>query len=250
MQLDIFLSSLEMSKIDIKERYVRSILGPFWITLSTALTILCLGVVFSFLFKENLSNFFPYLAIGLIFWNYINSSLIEACSIARDNRQNLKAFKKKHDFYIFRHVIKQTIIMFHNLIVIFIILVYFKINITIEFIYLPISLFVLFIYLFFLSKILFYVTARFNDLEQMMISFLTFSFYLTPIIWKKEFLSGYESLLNLNPFYHLIHIFRSLILNEEGYLNSLIFCLISVFILFLISKIVTKKMENQIIFWS
>ena len=85
-----FKKAFQLAKLDIKERYIRSIIGPFWITISMLLTIICLGVVFNFLFKQSLADFFPYLGIGLIFWSYINSTILEACKIGQENRGNLK----------------------------------------------------------------------------------------------------------------------------------------------------------------
>ncbi|MCH7539362.1 MAG: hypothetical protein IH999_03010 [Proteobacteria bacterium] len=42
--------------IDTRQRYRRSVLGPFWITLSLGAWIVGLGVVFSILFGMKLEN--------------------------------------------------------------------------------------------------------------------------------------------------------------------------------------------------
>ncbi len=244
-----FKKAFQLAKLDIKERYIRSIIGPFWITISMLLTIICLGVVFNFLFKQSLEDFFPYLGIGLIFWSYINSTILEACKIGQENRGNFKNYNINYDFYIAKHVIKQTFVLFHHLVIILLIIFWFNIKIEPKIILISISLISSSVLLFYLSKIVFYLSTRFNDLEQIIMSLLTFSFYLTPIIWKKKFLSEYQYLVDYNPFYHIIHIFRSLLLNEPMYLKSLVIVIAMTLVLILVSKIVEMKLKKQLIFW-
>lgn len=57
---------------DIKQRYRRSVLGPFWITIATGTTAVAMGGLYSMLFKLELSEHLPYVTLGLIVWNLIN----------------------------------------------------------------------------------------------------------------------------------------------------------------------------------
>src|SRR6202162_2773150 len=51
---------------DIRQRYRRSVIGPFWITLSMGIFILVLGVIYSRLFHTELRTFLPYLTVGYV----------------------------------------------------------------------------------------------------------------------------------------------------------------------------------------
>ena len=51
---------------DIKQRYRRSIIGPFWLTLSTAIMVFALGFLYAAIFRQPLGEYFPYLATGLV----------------------------------------------------------------------------------------------------------------------------------------------------------------------------------------
>src|SRR5689334_17341702 len=55
---------------DIRQRYRRSVLGPFWITISMAVFITLLGVIYSHIFKIELQTYLPYLALGYIIWGF------------------------------------------------------------------------------------------------------------------------------------------------------------------------------------
>ena len=49
---------------DIKQRYRRSMLGPFWLTISTAFMVASLGLVYSRIFGQAVAEYLPYLAAG------------------------------------------------------------------------------------------------------------------------------------------------------------------------------------------
>ncbi|HLD13963.1 MAG TPA: ABC transporter permease, partial [Burkholderiales bacterium] len=46
---------------DIRQRYTRTILGPFWLTLSTAIFLTFFSLVYSKLFNLDLHSYLPYL---------------------------------------------------------------------------------------------------------------------------------------------------------------------------------------------
>ncbi|MEA2755782.1 MAG: lipopolysaccharide transport system permease protein, partial [Aliidongia sp.] len=46
---------------DIRLRYRRSVLGPFWMTLSMAIFIVTLGLIYSRIFHAELRTFLPYI---------------------------------------------------------------------------------------------------------------------------------------------------------------------------------------------
>ena len=56
----------------VKLRYRRSTLGPFWITISMAITIYTMGILYGHLFKINLAVYYPFLATGILGWNLIS----------------------------------------------------------------------------------------------------------------------------------------------------------------------------------
>src|SRR5262245_45917360 len=48
---------------DIRQRYRRSSLGQFWLTISMAATIAGVGLVFGLIFNQPLDNYIPFLGI-------------------------------------------------------------------------------------------------------------------------------------------------------------------------------------------
>src|SRR5579883_1569471 len=62
---------------DIKLRYRRSVLGPFWITLSMAITVYSMGFLYSHLFHTDFQTYFPFLVGGMVTWALISSQINE-----------------------------------------------------------------------------------------------------------------------------------------------------------------------------
>jgi lipopolysaccharide transport system permease protein len=76
---------------DILQKYRRSVLGPFWVTASTAAMVVALGVLYAKLFNERIDDFIPFFCAGLLVWNLIASYLTEGGTLLL--HQNLTSNK-------------------------------------------------------------------------------------------------------------------------------------------------------------
>jgi homopolymeric O-antigen transport system permease protein len=66
---------------DIRKRYRRSLLRPFWITISLGTFIAGLTFIYMPLVGSNAENYLPYLAFGFIAWQMISNLVIEGCNV-------------------------------------------------------------------------------------------------------------------------------------------------------------------------
>src|ERR1700739_441443 len=64
---------------DIRRRYRRSILGPFWMTISMGLLVVALGSLYAPIFNTESSTYLPYLTLGFIVWGFVSTSIKECC---------------------------------------------------------------------------------------------------------------------------------------------------------------------------
>jgi len=87
---------------DIRQRYRRSVIGPFWITLSTAVLIVALGFIYSAIFKTDIQTYLPYLALGFIVWGFISATTIESCGAFLDSENIIKQVKIPISVFVFR----------------------------------------------------------------------------------------------------------------------------------------------------
>src|SRR3954470_18945619 len=69
---------ISLASLDVKQRYRRAVLGPFWITISMGILVLTLGTVYAGLFKQDVHSFLPYIAAGFIVWNFCTGTINES----------------------------------------------------------------------------------------------------------------------------------------------------------------------------
>ena len=65
---------------DVRQRYRRSSIGAFWLTISMGVMIGTIGIVFGQIFKSPMNEFLPFLSVGLILWGFISTVITEGCS--------------------------------------------------------------------------------------------------------------------------------------------------------------------------
>ena len=108
---------------DIRQRYRRSILGPFWVTLSMGMMIGGLGVIYSTIFKTSDAFYVPYLATGLIVWTLITGLIADGCICFSGGGEWIKQLPAPLCSYVFRMIWRNLIIFCHNMVIYFVVIV-------------------------------------------------------------------------------------------------------------------------------
>jgi len=201
---------------DVRQRYRRSSLGPFWLTLSMGVMIGAIGLVFGQVFNAPMTEFLPFLATGLVLWGLISTTVTEGCQSFVGAEGIIKQLPIPLFVHVLRMLWRNFIIFFHNLIIVPVVfLVVGKPVDWVALLAVP-GLLVLSLNLAWLSLLLGTVCARYRDFPQIVGNAIQVVFYLTPIIWMPGLVSGRTGtfLLDMNPLYHLIEIVRAPILGE------------------------------------
>ena len=95
---------------DIKLRYTRSKLGFYWSFLNTAIWILALFVVFKNIFGQDDFSFLLYMTVGIIFFNFLETSLTDTTNILIANRILLLSINLSIMFFFLRNFYKNFLI--------------------------------------------------------------------------------------------------------------------------------------------
>lgn len=233
---------------DIRLRYRRSMLGPLWITISMAVMIYTLGMVYSYLFKADIQSYFPHLACGILIWNFFSSMTMEFVDGFIESAHLIKQIKLPYSTYILRILTRNFYIFLHNFLAVVPILIYYRIAVHPLAVLCGISLFlsVGFVY----GMILAMLGSRYRDIKQLVQSLLQVVFYLTPIMWMPTMLpERFQILIKLNPAHQMIQLIRAPLLGELPSLytccyNSGLFAVGISLLLFLF-----KKGRHRIAFW-
>lgn len=236
---------------DIRMRYRRSVIGPFWLTISMAILIAVLGVVFGQVFPGSSDRYFPHLTAGIIFWTFLNSSLTEGCYSFIESENVIRQLPLPFTTFIFRVVWRNTIILGHNIVVLPIVMFFFGVDFGVfTFLIFP-GLLLFLINISWVVLFLAIVSTRYRDLPNIVASLLQIGFYLTPIIWLPEMMTGRVGylVLTLNPLYHLIEVVRAPLMMSSPSASTWIALVMMGVIGWSVTLLVLRHTEKRIAFW-
>lgn len=236
---------------DMTLRYRRSKFGPFWITISMGVQILTMGVIFGQIFGTSLHKFLPFLAIGIILWNYI-FMIISGCCTAFINASGiLTQLDLPMAFHLFRLIWSSFLFFAHNAVIIP--LIFIVLQYSIDWIcLLAIPGFILLtLNLSWIGIITGVFCTRFRDFPQLIESILQVCFYMTPIIWMPELVPQRTSLylLSFNPFHHLISIVRDPLMGNIPMKTSYFVCVIMLIVGWAVAASLLGRYRDRIAYW-
>lgn len=196
---------------DVLTRYRRSVIGAFWLTINKGILIAAIGVVFGTLFGQPLAQFLPHLAIGLIFWGFISSTLTGACVSFINNKGIILQINLPLYTHLMRDMWNETIILGHNIVIIPILFIVFWTLPGWSLLLLIPGFVLLMVNLVWMSLTLAVLCTRFRDVTQIVQNVLQVLFYLTPIIWNASLMPDRVPrwLLEINPFFHMLEVVRA-----------------------------------------
>jgi ABC-type polysaccharide/polyol phosphate export permease len=194
---------------EIKQRYRRSVLGPFWLTISTGAMIGGMGPLYGKLLNQPISDYFSYLAIGFVVWILIASLITESCQVFIGAEGFIKQIRLPFTVHIARLIWKHLIIFAHNLVIVAIVLVFYRPSWNWQVLLTPIGVLIIAFNGIWVGLLLGALCARFRDIPQVIASLVQVAFFLTPVMWKPTMLGKYEWTVMWNPLFHFLEIVRA-----------------------------------------
>lgn len=199
---------------DIRQRYRRSMLGPFWLTISMGVMVAGIGFLYSELFRMRVADYVPFLTAGLIIWTLISTIVNDSCVAFIQAEAIIKQVNLPLSVYVYRVVWRNLIIFGHNaLIYVLVALAYSVWPGWPGFLAIP-ALILICINGVWVGVALGLVCARFRDVPQIVSSIMQVAFFLTPILWKPELLGARVWFLQFNPVHYFVELLRAPLLGH------------------------------------
>lgn len=237
---------------DIKLRYRRSVLGPFWLTISMAITVYSMGYLYAHLFHIELEHYYPFLVAGMLGWTLISTMVNEFAEGITASDRFIKQIKLPFTVHIHKIAARNLIIFFHNLLVLIPILIIFHHSAHINFYTLLLIPGLALVYLNAISYglLLGMLGARYRDIAQIIKSLVQVVFFVTPVMWSPEVLKGRNIYVaEFNPFYAFLELIRQPLIGAQPTLNNVIVALATTIIGLVISARLFIRYRNRIVYW-
>lgn len=236
---------------DLKQSYRRSALGPFWLTLGMAVQILAIGAVFGLIFESPLEEFLPFLAVSIIMWTFISSSFLDGSMSFITSEAIIRQLPLPHYVYVLRAFWKNVLVLLHNSVILPLVFLAFLRAPNFNLVLLIPSLAISSIFILSVAVVLGYVTTRFRDMQQIMVSIMTVMFYVTPVFWQPNLIPGGVAhlLLGLNPLYHFLQILRLPLLGQSPTIENWLGAIALSGAGAITAMIVSRKFKDRLAYW-
>ena len=227
---------------DIKLRYRRSMIGPWWVTISTGIMIAMLGFLWSHIFNQTIETYLPFFTLGFILWNWISAQLNDAALGFNAFQGTIKQIKLPFPIFTLRLAVRQMLILLH-------ILLFIGKGISwVSLLAIP-GLLLIQCVVTLLSIIVMIFCSRYQDMAQVVNVFTQIIFYFTPILWQVELIRNKPYLAEWNPFYHWIEMIRAPLLGSLPSENNLLWSLGSFALLLILSIYYLGRYRSRIALW-
>jgi len=241
---------------DIKQGYRRSVIGPLWITISLAVQAVGMGILYSALFQQPLYYFLPYLAVGLIIWQFVAACINEGAEVFIRNEGLIKHLPAPLSVHIFRLVWRQLLFFGHNALVwVALILIFPRPFGWSSLLAVP-ALAVIVLNGVWVAILIGVIATRYRDIPPVASSIVTLMFFMTPIVWDYQQLANTPGtvgerarLAELNPFLHYVEILRRPMLGQPFELRHWVVCLTITVVGWAVALLVLRNYRARVSYW-
>lgn len=250
---DGFLDWRMWSRLGWKEtvrRYRRTIIGPFWTTLSLGIFIVAMGLVWAQLWKQDIKDYLPFLTAGMLAWGFFQSIVNEGCPVFTGASALITSMQVPYTALTCAVVWRNVIIFFHNIIILAIIMLYAGSAVTwYSLLVIPGLLLTSFNGVWF-GLLLGAICTRFRDIQQIISSILQISMFVTPVFWSPAQLGERgDWFVKYNVLYHFVDILRAPLLGKAPDNFSYYVVLGATVIGWALTFFVLSRVRHRIPYW-
>lgn len=238
-----------LARGDITHRYRGSILGPMWLTLSTAVMLGALGFLYAKLFRIDMTDYLPWLTVSLIVWNTLNQTVTDATTSLTGAEGVIRQLPLPYSVHAMRVVLRNAIIAAHNLPLIAVIFLIFGVVPRWTALLAIPGFLLMAIGGFAASIFLGMVCARFRDIPPIISSLMQVAFFVSAVIWKPSQVGHWEPFLPINPIFAVMEAIRAPIMGETGSLFVWVAAIGWTAILAAVSWAFFVRFRGRIAFW-
>ena len=204
--------------LDIVVTYRRSRLGPLWLIMPSAVYIWGVGSVFAGLWHTHITHFVAQLALGWTVFTVMHSVIVQSTMVLQGSRSFIMDGRTRLTDFILRSMAKAVFYFLMALPMTALAVAVFP-SLHPWGLLVALGAFVLVIINTFTAGVVFALMgARFPDIQEVVNNIFRVLFLFTPIVWLPAQMPPHSlrgQIARMNPFYHLIEVFRAPILGEH-----------------------------------
>lgn len=235
---------------DIAQRYRRSSIGQFWITISMAVFVATIGSVYALLFRAEIQHHLPHVVVYYIVWSFISTAVNEGAGAFIDAERYLRQEMLPKLAFVLRVMWRNTLAFLHNLVLVPVTLLAFGSPISAGAFYALAGFAVLIANLSLVVVLVAVLCTRFRDLRQILQNGMQMLFFVSPIMWQPGQLPpAARALVDFNPAAMHLRIVCDPLLGEQlGFRDFVAPLLCTVLLVALVTPIFIRFRE-RLVYW-
>lgn len=246
--LDCVRIAAALAWSDMRHRYVRSLLGPFWMSLQMAIVVAVLGSVIGQMSNDDMLSRLPMLALSMTAWTFLNGVVLDATTALQNSASLIRDRALPPVIFLLQCTFRQALFALHNACVP---LVLWLILSRHELFHAPAALPGLLAFVvctFALSLVLGAMATRYRDLKPIIESTLMLAFLASPIIWSSEMINHRSTVMRINPLTHLFAVWREPLAGGHVDPVSIVYVLVALALL-IVASVLTLLHLRKAAFW-
>lgn len=197
---------------DMRARYRRSVLGPFWMVLGTMIGVGGIAIVWGTLRNVDNAIFIPSLTIGIVTWQMISGSVNGATRVFAGSSSIIKNIKTPSFRISLQLLFQQIVNLVHSAALVVVVLAIFPGTLSATALLAVPGLALVLVNLLWVIQFLGLLGARFRDLDPLVSAMMPLLFFMSPVLFRSHELSTRAFLIKLNPLSYWVDIIREPIL--------------------------------------
>jgi ABC-type polysaccharide/polyol phosphate export permease len=194
---------------EVRQRYRRSMLGPFWLTINTGALLVGMGPLYGRLLGQEFASYFPHLAIGLVLWQLMASIINDSTHVFIAAEPLIKQVQLPLGIHVLRMIWRNAILFAHNAVIVAAVLALYGPGFRWTILLSVFGIAAILVNALWLGTLLGLLSARFRDFPLITTMLVQLGFFLTPVLWTRGQLGPYEWVVRLNPLAHFLEVVRT-----------------------------------------
>jgi ABC-2 type transport system permease protein len=236
----------------VRLRYRRSILGPLWISLTTAIFIFFIGYLYSGFIGTSFNEYLLNLALGWVLWHFISDSILQGAQTFQHASRIIQNTNIEKFTLVLKTVLT-NLIVFANMMMIPA-LVFIVTGVPFSFATLLVipALVLIVLSAVWTSTLFGLLCTRYRDAYPLVQAAVRVLFFVTPILWSPNLLQHHSTrrfIAELNPLAHYLAIWRKPLMGEYPDLWSWAVTFGCTIAGTCIAFVAFAKYRRQLVFW-
>lgn len=202
---------------DVVSRYRRTALGPMWIVIAQAAFVVGLYLLHRTLYAagEKQGQYLLYLSASMPVWSLLSSLILEGSTSLLRAKGFIESYPLPLPIYMIRSIIASVMLFAHMLLVYVVVFLFVRPPLDPAMLLAIPGLAIVMVFGLGVTLLLAPLATRYRDIGPATAAAMNLLFVMSPVFWVPTPAQKQELLLQLNPFYYLLEVVRTPLVNGQ-----------------------------------